>query len=65
MNSGKALDFGMKMTSANELRCQRSAGFFCYVEIQIVPKAHTKWLFSILSYSSNKQKKQETGCWLT
>jgi hypothetical protein len=55
----------MKMTSANELRCQRSAGFFCYVEIQIVPKAHTKWLFSILSYSSNKQKKQETGCWLT
>jgi hypothetical protein len=48
MNSGKALNFGMKMTSANELCCQRSAGFFCYVDILIVPKAHTKWLFSIL-----------------
>jgi len=32
MSSDKALNFDIKMTSENELRCQRSAGFFGYVE---------------------------------
>jgi hypothetical protein len=31
MNSGKVLSFDIKMTYGKKLRCQRSAGFFCYV----------------------------------
>ena len=35
MNSGIALNFDIKMTFENELRCQRSAGFFCYVLVYV------------------------------
>ena len=45
MNSDKALNFDIKMTFGNELRCQRSAGFYGY--ISIFDTLHSTHIFSI------------------